>query len=368
MGATLEKRSIKLDLLFNQMPELNATDLHLKVGNPPIFRIQGELHRAKSEPLTQKHIYLLVEEWLGKEKMAELHEKGSLDIGHDFGRGRVRVNVFLQTGMISLAARLIKDEIPSLEELHLPPQLERIVDMRQGLVLVCGITGSGKSTTLACLIDMINRRHRRHILTIEDPIEYLHRDKKSIVNQREIGIDCHDWADALRAAVREDPDVILVGEMRDVETFQAGLIASETGHLVFGTMHTSSASSTISRILDLFPPDKHKLMRQSLSFNLKCIICQKLVPAYREAPVVPVVELMFTNASICKAIEEGEDSRIADLIAVGREEGMLSWTDSFVKMVRDGYVEKKVARQFVPNKDAFEMALRGIDMTHRSIG
>ena len=358
----------KLDALFSQMPGLEASDLHLKVGNPPIFRLRTELHRAKTEPLTLKQISSLVEEWLGKEKMAELYEKGSLDIGHDFGRGRVRVNIFLQRGLISVAARLIKEQIPSLDDLHLPAALERIVDVQQGLVLVCGVTGSGKSTTLACIVEMINQKHRRHILTIEDPIEYLHRDGKCIVNQREIGIDCKDWSDALRAAVREDPDVILVGEMRDQETFQAGLTAAETGHLVFGTMHTSSASSTVSRILDLFPAEKHNLIRQGLGFNLKCIACQKLVPSIIDVPLVPVVELMFANASIRKAIEEGEDARIADLIGVGQEEGMQGWTQAFVHMVHGGLIEKKVARQYAPNRDALEMALKGIDIAHRAIG
>jgi twitching motility protein PilT len=364
-----EGKTIKLDVLFNQMPDLGASDLHLKVDNPPIYRIRGDLHRAKTDPLTDRQIYGLVEEWLGKERMAELYQKGSLDIGHAFSRGRVRINVFLQRGMLSLAARLVTDKIPSLEELHLPAQLARVVDMKQGLVLVCGITGSGKSTTLASLINMVNREHRVHILTIEDPIEYLHHDVRSIVNQREIGIDCHDWADALRAAVREDPDVILVGEMRDQETFQAGLIAAETGHLVFGTLHTSSAAGTLGRILDLFSTDKHSLIRQGLAFNLQSIICQKLIPSFREdVSVVPVIELMFATPPIRKAIEDGEDARITDLIASGKDEGMQPWTQSFVDMIRNGYIEKRVAMQFCPNKDSLDMALKGIDIAQRSFG
>jgi len=360
---------IRLDELFSRMPDLEASDLHLKVGNPPIFRINGVLAPAKAPPLTERQMISLVEEWLGKERVAELFDKGSLDLGHDFGAGRVRVNVFLQRGMLSLAARLVTDNIPSLEELHLPPALARLVDIKQGLVLVCGITGSGKSTTLASIIDMINRKHRCHILTIEDPIEYLHHDKRAIVNQRELGLDCKDWADALRAAVREDPDVILVGEMRDHETFQAGLIAAETGHLVFGTLHTASAASSISRILDLFPEEKHSLIRQGLSFNIQAIICQKLIPSFRkEVGRVPVVELMFTTPSIRKCIEQGDDAHITDLIAVGRETGMQTWTDSFVQMIREGYIEKKVASAFAPNKDALEMALKGIDVATRAIG
>jgi twitching motility protein PilT len=364
-----EQRAIKLDVLFDQMPELEASDLHLKVGNPPIYRIKGDLHRTKTEPLTERQIYSLVEEWLGRDKVAELYQKGSLDLGHDFARGRVRVNVFLQRGVVSLAARLVNDQIPTLEQLNLPPTIGRIVDMEQGLVLVCGITGSGKSTTLASIVDMVNKKYRCHILTIEDPIEYLHRDAKSIINQRELNLDCQDWASALRAAVREDPDVILVGEMRDHETFQAGLIAAETGHLVFGTLHTSSAAATIGRILDLFPADKHSLIRQSLGFNLRAIICQKLLPSCKEGVSrVPVVELMFATPPIRKAIEDGEDARIGDLIATGKAEGMQTWTHSFVDMIRRGLVEKKVARQFAPNKDALEMALKGIDVAERAFG
>lgn len=362
-------KPIRLDVFFNQMPELGASDLHMKVGNPPIYRMAGDLHRAKVEPLTEKQIFSLVEEWLGNEKMAELYQKGNLDLGHEFGRGRVRVNVFLQKGTISLAARLVRDTIPTLEELHLPPQLARVVDMKQGLVLMCGITGCGKSTTLASLIEMINRKYRYHILTIEDPIEYLHKDAKSIVNQREMGLDCHDWADALRAAVREDPDVILVGEMRDQETFQAGLIAAETGHLVFGTMHTASAAGTIGRILDLFPVAKHSLIRQGLSFNLKSIICQKLLPSYQpKVGVVPVVEFMLATPPVRKAIDDGEDARITDLIVSGKEEGMIGWTQSFLDMLRRDLIEKKVALQFAPNRDALEMALKGIDIAQRSYG
>jgi twitching motility protein PilT len=362
-------KPVKLDVLFNRMPDLQASDLHLKAGNPPIYRIRSILQRTRGEALNDRQIYSLVEEWLGKERMTELYEKGSLDLGHDFEKGRVRVNVFLQKGVVSLAARLVNENIPTLEQLHLPAALGRLADLEQGMVLVCGITGSGKTTTLACLIDVINRKQRCHILTIEDPIEYLHRDANSIINQREIGLDCHNWAEALRAAVREDPDVILVGEMRDHETFQAGLIAAETGHLVFGTLHTSSAASTIGRILDLFPPDKHGLIRQSLAFNLKAIICQKLIPSFREdVNVVPVVEFMVSNPSVSKAIEEGEDARIGDLIAVGKDEGMQTWTDSFVEMIRGGYVERRVALQFAPNKEALEMALKGISVAQRSIG
>ncbi len=364
-----DQQKARLDVLLGQMSELEASDLHLKADNPPIYRIDGELHRAKTDKLTEDQIESLITELLTSEQMATLRERGSVDLGRDCKGGRARINAFLQKGKFGLAARLLTEEIPGLDELHLPSALSRIVDIGQGLALVCGVTGSGKSTTLACLLQMINEKYRYHILTIEDPIEYLHTDSRSIVNQREIGIDCADWAEALRSGVREDPDVILVGEMRDVETFEAGLIAAQTGHLVFGTLHTSSAAGTVSRILDLFPTARHSLIRQSLAFNLEAVICQKLVPSYREdIHVVPAVELMFANPPIRKAIEEGEDQNITDLLEVGREEGMQTWTDSFVKLIKEGYVEKKVALQHAPNKDALDMALRGIEVSRPSFG
>jgi len=357
-----------LDELFERMKSYDASDLHVKVASPPVYRVAGQLRRMKSEPLSQEQINTMVREFLGEERMKELYRKGSLDIGHNIEGGRVRVNVFMQRGTISLAARLVKTRIPTLEELHLPPALAKVIDFPQGLILVCGVTGCGKSTTLASLLEMINKKYTAHILTIEDPIEFLHQDQNCIVNQREMGLDCHDWPDALRAAVREDPDVILVGEMRDQETFQAALIASETGHLVFGTLHTSSAAGTIGRILDLFPPDKHRLIRQSLALNLRAIVGQKLIPSCAEGvDRVPVVEFMLSTPPVWKAIERGEDSKLTALIAEGRREGMQTWTDSFVDMINAGLIEKKVARQYAPNKEALEMALKGIHVAHTAL-
>ncbi|MFO8008392.1 MAG: PilT/PilU family type 4a pilus ATPase [Candidatus Brocadiia bacterium] len=358
-----------LDMLFRQMPGLGASDLHLKAGNPPIYRIDGLLHRTKADALSAEELEALVRELLGDERLEQLREEGSVDLGRDIEGGRVRISIFLQKGRIGLTARLLTADIPSLEELHLPPALARIADIRQGLVLVCGVTGCGKSTTLAALIEMISKKYRYHILTIEDPIEYLHRDAKSIVNQREIGLDCLDWQKALRAAVRADPDVILVGEMRDLETFQAGLRAAETGHLVFGTLHTSSVSGTFGRILDMFPADRHPLIRQGLAANIQAVLCQMLVPSFQEdINVVPAVELMFANAAMRQAIAEGQDGRLTDLIEVGRQEGMRTWTQSFVELIKKGLVEKRVALAYAPNREALEMALRGIDIAQSSIG
>jgi len=358
----------RLDDLFARMPELGASDLHMKEDSPPLFRIDGKLRRSKASPLTDEQLRALISELLNEKQMAELEERGNVDIAHEFEGGRARVAVFLQRGRLSLVARLVETKIPTLDQLHVPKQIERITDLMEGMVLVCGVTGAGKSTTLACLLEMMNEKHARHILTFEDPIEFVYADKQSIINQREYRLDFHQWADAIRAGVRADPDVMLIGELRDQDTFQLALTASETGHLVLGTMHTSGAAGTIGRILDLFPPERHRLIRQGLAFNLKGIICQRLLPALdQEIGRVPAVEVMWVNPPIRKAIEEGEDGKIDDIIIAGEKEGMQSWTTSFVGLIREGYIDKKIAREFAPNKDALEMALKGINFTSSSL-
>lgn len=358
----------RINKLFSLMPKVDASDLHLKAGLPPMFRIDGQLRRARKNPLsddrpevTAEQMEQLVGEWLGQDALTELNETGSKDIGHEWEDGRVRVAIFLQRGRISLVARLINETIPSREDLHLPPVIERVTDMSEGLCLVCGVTGSGKSTTLACLLQQMNKQHARHILTFEDPIEFIYGDEQSVINQREYGLDFHHWPEAIRTGVRSDPDVMLIGEMRDEETFQLGLTAAETGHLVFGTMHTSGAQETVGRILDLFPPERHTLIRQMLGFNLKGIICQRLVPSFRDdVGRVPAVEVLWKTPPVAKALEEGEDHKIGDLIKAGEEEGMQTWTTSLVQLVEGELVAKDVALEHAPNKDALKMALKGI--------
>ncbi len=358
----------RINKLFSLMPKVDASDLHLKAGLPPMFRIDGELRRARKNPLSADGPELsadqledIVEEWIGEEALKELKREGSKDIGHEWEGGRVRVAIFLQRGRISLVARLINESVPTLDELHLPGVLKQVTDLSEGLCLVCGVTGSGKSTTLACLLERINEASARHIITFEDPIEFIYDDKRSVINQREYGLDFHHWPDAIRTGVRSDPDVMLIGEMRDEETFQLGLTAAETGHLVFGTMHTAGAQETVGRILDLFPPERHTLIRQMLAFNLQAIVSQRLVPSFRdEVGRVPAVELMWKTPSISKAIEEGEDHKIGDLIQAGAEEDMQTWTSSLVQLVNNELVAKDVALEHAPNKDALKMALKGI--------
>jgi twitching motility protein PilT len=262
---------------------------------------------------------------------------------------------------MSVAARRVSKNILNFEQLHLPPTCSRIAEYNQGLVLLAGITGSGKSTTIAAMIDYINIRYPVHIVTVEDPIEYLFTDKKAVINQREIGIDCRNFHDALKYLMREDPDVVLVGEMRDIETFSAAVHAAETGHLVFGTIHASSAAQTISRILDLFPETERKAIRQALEFNLQAVICQKLIPSVKEGiPVVPSVEIMMSNPAIRKLIREERDNEIIDVIRASVDDGMVDFTENLRRLVETGFIDHATAYEAAPNPDELKMALKGI--------
>ncbi len=284
---------------------------------------------------------------------------------HEGEENRFRVNLFYQRSRLSLVARRVNTRIPNFKELNLPDSIEKLCHYYQGLIILAGVTGSGKSTTIASMLEYINQRERVHILTIEDPIEYLFKDKKAVINQREVGMDVRDWHIALKHAVREDPDIILVGEMRDRETFEAALQAAETGHLVFGTIHASSAASTIQRILDLFPPEQHAGIRQNLAFNLRAVICQMLLPTTEEwqkkgVTRVPVCEIMIQNPTIRKLISEGEDEKIQDAIRMFFQEGMLDFTESLRQLVEKELIDRATAFEAAPNKEALKMALKGI--------
>jgi twitching motility protein PilT len=271
------------------------------------------------------------------------------------------VNLFRQRGHLSLVARRVNNKVPTFEKLFLPPSIEKLCKHDQGMIILAGVTGSGKSTTIASMLDYINERERVHILTIEDPIEYTFTDKKAVINQREVGIDVSDWNIALKHAVREDPDIILVGEMRDKDTFEAGINAAETGHLVFGTIHASSSASTISRILDLFPPDMHNAIRQALAFNLKAIVCQKLLPSIKPGVQrVPTNEIMIVNPTIKELIIKGEDKKLGDAIRIGFLEGMLDFTESLRQLCESGMVDRQTALEVAPNAEQLKMALKGI--------
>lgn len=360
-----KKKGPALNKFFKAVIKLKVSDLHLKAGLPAMVRMKGDLRPLQGGALTGEQIRDGIFEILSEKQRNLFEERGAVDFAYDVGppgdADRFRVNAFQQRGKMSVAARRVSREIRDFRQLYLPDSLEKIAQFNQGMVLLAGITGSGKSTTIAAMIDYINQREPVHIVTIEDPIEYLFTDKKAVINQREIGIDVIDFHDALKYLMREDPDIVLIGEMRDIETFQAAVHAAETGHLVFGTIHASNASQTISRILDLFPVEERRSIRQALEFNLRAIICQKLIPSIREGvPVVPTVEIMITNASVKKLIREERDNELVDVIRASYAEGMVDFTENLRRMVDAGLIDHPTAYAAAPNPDELKMALKGI--------
>jgi twitching motility protein PilT len=373
MEASLESiiNEPEANKLFRMVMKYKGSDLHLKVSSPPSLRLAGVLRQMQLPPLSTADMERLMYPLLSPRQRGILDEEGGVDFAHIIFDGeletRFRVNLFKQRGRLSLVARRVNNKIPSFEELYLPPVLAEITKFDQGIVILAGITGSGKSTTIASMLQYMNERERLHIVTIEDPIEYTFKDDKSIINQREVGIDVIDWDVALKHAVRQDPDVILVGEMRDRETFSAAMNAAETGHLVFGTIHASTAPSTISRLLDLFPSEMHPSLRQSLEFNLKAIICQKLLPTTKEWAAkgvtrVPTNEIMLTNPTVRKLILNEEDNKLGDAIRIGREEGMMDFTESLRQLVVADKVDRATAFEVAPSPEALRMALKGINI------
>jgi twitching motility protein PilT len=355
----------KLNKLFRAAVKNRASDLHLKVGQAPKLRLFGQLKNTMGEVITAEQMENLVFEILTPHQKELFHKHGTLDFAHEVdGENRFRINLFRQRGLISLAARRVESNIPSFEQLHLPKVLETICDSRQGLILVVGPTGCGKTTTLASMINYINLTRHCHIVTIEDPIEYLFKDEKAIVSQREIGIDTNNYEDALTYLMRQDPDVVFVGEARDVETITAGMRAAETGHLVFATLHSSNASQAVHRLLDLFPQSERDLARQSLSLAIRAVICQALVPCLVEGiDRIPAVEILLVNASARKLIAEGRESDLPAIIRSSLHEGMQDITYELSRLVKEGFIDPKDAYQFAPNKDELKMVMKGITTT-----
>jgi len=351
-----------INRLFRACIKMDASDVHLKAGSAPRFRMAGDIRKAQEPPLTSRDIEEMVFEVITDSQKKYFFEHGALDFAHQVpGLDRFRLNVFRQRGATSVAARRVTSKIANFEELRLPPVLREVAKFHEGLVLLAGITGSGKSTTIAAMIDYINATRACHIVTLEDPIEYMFRDKKAFINQREIGIDVKDFHQALKYLMREDPDVVLVGELRDRDTFEAAIHAAETGHLVFGTIHASSASQTMTRILDLFPEEARAQIRQGLTFNLKSVVCQKLLPSiHPERGRVPCCEIMITNPSIRKLIAEGRDFEITTVLKGATNEGMQDFTEALYRLLQDEYIDIKVALEVAPNPDELKMRMKGI--------
>ncbi len=367
--ATHPHKNHKIDKFFRAAIKNRASDLHLKVSQPPKLRMGGRLKDTQTNPLTEQDIEQLVFPILSKSHRAFFDEHGTLDFAYEVDdEHRFRVNIFRQRGAISMAARRVESSVPPFEKLHLPPTLDKVADRSQGLVLVVGPTGSGKTTTIASMIDHINRLVNCHIVTLEDPIEYIFKDKKAIVSQREVGIDVADFDEALTYLMRQDPDVVFVGEMRDSKTVTAGMRAAETGHLVFGTLHSANASQTIGRILDLFPQEERDKVRKTLSLTIKAVISQFLLPSIKEGiDRIPAIEVMLANPQARKLIGDGRENDLPGLIRACTEEGMIDITDSLCKLIQEGYVDPREAFKLAPNPDELKMALKGIRTTSSTI-
>ncbi|SHH30449.1 twitching motility protein PilT [Caloranaerobacter azorensis DSM 13643] len=338
--------------LLKKTIELGASDLHITVGYPPVMRINGELIKHGEEALTPEENIDLVKQILDEDKFKQLEINGEIDTSYSIaGLGRFRVNIYKQRGTYGMAIRAVSLRIPTIEELGLPEIVRELSRKQRGLILVTGPTGSGKSTTLASMIDCINKERSCHILTLEDPIEYLHKHNKSIINQREIGSDSRNFASALRAALRQDPDVILVGEMRDLETISIAITAAETGHLVLSTLHTIGAAKTIDRIIDVFPPHQQQQIKIQLSTVLEGIISQQLLPRADTQGRVLALEIMIATPAIRNLIREGKTYQIQTAIQTGMKFGMQTMDNSLINLFKQGLISRNTALDYAVDRE-----------------
>ena len=356
----IAKENIRIENLLEECVRTKASDLHIQVGLPPILRIDGALqpvsgYSALDEPTVEQLVFATLEE---DQKQILIKDK-EFDYSFSFGDlGRFRVNAFHEKGNLAAAFRLIPNQIQSIAELGMPPVVTSFADFPRGLVLVTGPTGSGKSTTLAALVDKINSEKACHIITIEDPIEFTHKSKRSVVVQREVHYDTYSFSAALRSALREDPDVVLIGEMRDLETISAAITIAETGHLVFATLHTNSASQSIDRMIDVFPPHQQPQVRSQLSNILMGICAQRLVPAIGGGRVV-AAEILVANPAVRSVIREGKTHQLDTIIQTGADQGMQTMDRTLVKLVQTGVITHDNAREFAVDLQEFERLSRG---------
>jgi twitching motility protein PilT len=342
-----------LDELLKLTKQHNASDLHLTSGSPPYLRINGDMVRLNYKSVSAEVCQGLIFEILTERQREQFQEALELDFGHTVrGLGRFRVNVFMQRNGVGAVFRHIPENVQTVQELRLPDQILDLIDVSEGLVVVTGPTGSGKSTTLASMIHSINANHRAHIITIEDPIEYVHQNKQSLITQREVSGHTHSFSNALRAALREDPDIILVGEMRDLETISLALSAAETGHLVLATLHTNSAIKTIDRIIDAFPEGQQEQIRSMLSESLRGVVAQALLPLADGKGRVPVVEILFNIPAVANLIREGKGYQIASVMQTGRAQGMLTFETSVNELTRSGLITREEGQNFLLRRSA----------------
>ena len=366
VGANGHKHEI--DRLFEALVKLSGSDLHLKADQPPIIRVKGTLQPLKHPKIDDARMRQICIPIMSDRQRKIFEEEGGVDFAHtcvvDGVRWRFRVNLLTQQGAMGMVARRVNNTIPDFKGLFLPDSIERLCVLDQGMVLLAGVTGSGKSTTIGSMLNYINRTYRKHILTLEDPIEFVFTEDKCLINQREIGSDVKNFEIGMKHAVREDPDIILVGELRDVETFKTAIHAAETGHLVFGTIHAASASSCIGRILDLFPQEEHASIRSAIAFNMKGIIAQKLLKSIKPGVSrVPVCEVMFFDVLVRKYVLEEQDHLLADHIKKSFRDGMQDFTQSLKSLIDQQLIDRNDAMEIAPNREALEMALKGIGVT-----
>jgi twitching motility protein PilT len=350
----------RIDGLFKLMKEQGASDLHLSPDSPPIFRLHGEMVRQNFRPLGHAEIRALIFEILTEHQREVFEAKKDLDFAYALpGLARFRGNVLMQHRGMAAVFRIIPSKILSADDLHLPEGVRRMTQFKKGLVLITGPTGSGKSTTLAAMIDLINSTRREHILTLEDPLEFIHENKESLVNQRQIGEHSESFTAALRAALREDPDVILVGEMRDLETIGLAMSAAETGHLVFGTLHTNSAAKTVDRIIDVFPKDAQEQVRAMLSESLKGVVCQQLLRTADGKGRVAALEIMLGTPAIGNLIREGKTFQIPSIIQTAKRDGMQLMDQHLLDLLKMRRVAPDEAYRCAQEKKQFEQYLPG---------
>jgi twitching motility protein PilT len=342
-----------LDELLKLTKQHNASDLHLTSGSAPYLRINGDMVRLNYKSVSAEVCQGLVFEILTERQKEAFQETMELDFSHAVrGVGRFRVNVFMQRNGVGAVFRLIPENAQTIPELGLPEQLLDLIDVSEGLVVVTGPTGSGKSTTLASMIHTINSQQNAHIITIEDPIEFVHQNRHSLINQREVSAHTHSFSNALRAALREDPDIILLGEMRDLETISLALTAAETGHLVLATLHTNSAVKTVDRIIDVFPQGQQEQIRSMLSESLRGVVAQALLPRADGKGRVPVVEVLFNIPAVANRIREGKGYQVASVMQTGRAQGMLTFESSVNELLRAGLITKEEGQNFLMRRSA----------------
>jgi len=352
----------KLKKYLETMVELEASDLHLRSGSEPVYRVNGKLKTVEHfSKISQDEIEKISEDIFNEKHRKIFERKKEVDLSFSVeGLARFRVNVFQQLGSMKIVMRLVLDKVKGFSELNLPATFKKIASSSRGLVLVTGTTGSGKSTTLAAMIDYINNNYSKHVITVEDPIEYLHRDVKSMISQRELGVDTYSYSAALKHVVRQDPDVILIGEMRDIETMQAALTAAQIGNLVISTTHTTNASQTISRVVDVFPAHKQNHIRLMLADTLTAIISQRLLPRKDKVGMIPAIEVLIATGTIRSLIEEKNVNEITERMKKGDYYGMQTFNKSLENLYKSGKITLEDAKKFATNAEDLMLNIRGI--------